>query len=628
MFPKSDFTYTEKKDIGSFVTKLCYVVILLLSVLACVKTIFVSLDIDESYAIAVGYRLATGDRFFKDLWEAHQLGGFFIAPFLRFFLMMTGSTSYIVVYARILGTLFHLGIGLYLYFTLKDRFSREIRLLLFFIHLNFLPKWVQIPEFELQQYWFILLQFLFLYRFFMRKHGKRRYLVLAGFMIFLQMFSYPTLILLYPYIALCIWCFDKKNKKSIRNCIVDILCFTLGALIPGLIFIGYLFSYMSLADFQRYVSYMFQDESHTLVSTSDKWKIFFADFCQILKDSVWAILIAVFLLLLRCVVQNRKKEKNGIQNKSSQNRGEKNYSVMENAIYMFVCTVAMLLSLEQVYGCLFGNENQFYMLWRFFIIACMGFLLLWVKRDRLNCVISCFAIVPGFLVLLSVMIMTNMDINTSMAKMFISVLGVFLILASWVQDCETEDIVRRESALQVSGPENKESWKKWWLLRGTMFAFLLGLLVCKLILMRVSGCLEITVLAPLDKIELGPAAGIYMVEDTATVLKEDYQVLTDILTGEDKLLYVGSENIVYLWTDAQVSTPSTQGTNAYNEMFPQYFAEFPEKMPTVIAVDKELGVNPVYYNSPQNHILYEWIEEDFGYTEKMETGYMTLYLNR
>ena len=189
--------------------------------------------------------------------------------------------------------------------------------------------------------------------------------------------------------------------------------------------------------------------------------------------------------------------------------------------------------------------------------------------------------------------------------MFISVLGVFLILASWVQDCE-----------------------KLWLLRGTMFAFLLGLLVCKLILMRVSGCLEITVLAPLDKIELGPAAGIYMVEDTATVLKEDYQVLTDILTGEDKLLYVGSENIVYLWTDAQVSTPSTQGTNAYNEMFPQYFAEFPEKMPTVIAVDKELGVNPVYYNSPQNHILYEWIEEDFGYTEKMETGYMTLYLNR
>ena len=143
MFPKSDFTYTEKKDIGSFVTKLCYVVILLLSVLACIKTIFVSLDIDESYAIAVGYRLATGDRFFKDLWEAHQLGGFFIAPFLRLFLMITGSTSYMVIYARVLGTVIHLGIGIYLYESLKHHFSKAFCLLLFFIHLNFLPKWVQ-----------------------------------------------------------------------------------------------------------------------------------------------------------------------------------------------------------------------------------------------------------------------------------------------------------------------------------------------------------------------------------------------------------------------------------------------------------------------------------------------------
>ena len=33
-------------------------VLLVLSVLAAIKTIFVSLDIDESYALAVGYRLA------------------------------------------------------------------------------------------------------------------------------------------------------------------------------------------------------------------------------------------------------------------------------------------------------------------------------------------------------------------------------------------------------------------------------------------------------------------------------------------------------------------------------------------------------------------------------------------
>ena len=155
-----------------------------------------------------------------------------------------------------------------------------------------------------------------------------------------------------------------------------------------------------------------------------------------------------------------------------------------------------------------------------------------------------------------------------------------------------------------------------------------GLLICKLILMRVSGCLEVTVMAPLSKIEEGPAAGIYMLEDTATVLKDDYQVFTQLLTKEDNLLYVGSENIVYLWTDAKVATPSTQGTNAYNEMFIRYFEEFPEKMPTVIAVDKELGENPVYYNSPQNHILFDWIDKKYGYTEMLESNYLTLYVKR
>ena len=595
MFPKSDFTYTEKKNIGSFVTRLCYAVIFLLSVLACIKTIFISLDIDESYAIAVGYRLATGDRFFKDLWEAHQLGGFFIAPFLRLFLMITGSTSYMVIYARVLGTVIHLGIGIYLYESLKHHFSKAFCLLLFFIHLNFLPKWVQIPEFEVQQYWFILLEFLFLYRFFMSEYQKRRYLVLSGFMILLQMFSYPTLILLYPFMGIFIWMINQKDGKARKLNFLDLLYFTLGALVPGMLFVAYLCTYMSISDFQKYLSYMFRDESHTLVSTSDKWKIFLADFCQIWKDGIGTIIIAGVITGVCFLFYRRKNAQKRHANTMVNDFGWK------DAGYTFLCSIIFLLSLQQIYGCLLGNENQFYMLWRFFMIGFLGLLLYFVKRDRLISVITCFAVIPGFVVLLSVMIMTNMDINTSMAKMFISVIGVFMILA-----CIKENAYFKTA----------------------LYSVLAGLLICKLILMRVSGCLEVTVMAPLSKIEEGPAAGIYMLEDTATVLKDDYQVFTQLLTKEDNLLYVGSENIVYLWTDAKVATPSTQGTNAYNEMFIRYFEEFPEKMPTVIAVDKELGENPVYYNSPQNHILFDWIDKKYGYTEMLESNYLTLYVKR
>ena len=595
MVLKSDSNDIEKKNTGSFLSKSFQIMILLLSVLACVKTIFISLDIDESYAIAVGYRLATGDRFFKDLWEAHQLGGFFIAPFLRLFLMITGSTSYMVIYARVLGTVIHLGIGIYLYESLKHHFSKAFCLLLFFIHLNFLPKWVQIPEFEVQQYWFILLEFLFLYRFFMAEHQKRRYLVLSGFMILLQMFSYPTLILLYPFMGIFIWMINQKDGKARKLNFLDLLYFTLGALVPGMLFVAYLCTYMSISDFQKYLSYMFRDESHTLVSTSDKWKIFLADFCQIWKDGIGTIIIAGVITGVCFLFYRRKNVQKRHANTMVNDFGWK------DAGYTFLCSIIFLLSLQQIYGCLLGNENQFYMLWRFFMIGFFGLLLYFVKRDRLISVITCFAVIPGFVVLLSVMIMTNMDINTSMAKMFISVIGVFLILA-----CIKENAYFKTA----------------------LYSVLAGLLICKLILMRVSGCLEVTVMAPLSKIEEGPAAGIYMLEDTATVLKDDYQVFTQLLTKEDNLLYVGSENIVYLWTDAKVATPSTQGTNAYNEMFIRYFEEFPEKMPTVIAVDKELGENPVYYNSPQNHILFDWIDKKYGYTEMLESNYLTLYVKR
>ena len=46
-------------------------------VLACllvmVRQIFVGLEIDEVYALSLGFRLVQGDRLFATMWEPHQL---------------------------------------------------------------------------------------------------------------------------------------------------------------------------------------------------------------------------------------------------------------------------------------------------------------------------------------------------------------------------------------------------------------------------------------------------------------------------------------------------------------------------------------------------------------------------
>lgn len=573
----------------NYIEKMLAWAVLLGTLLAAVKSIFISLDIDECYALAVSYRLATGERFFMDLWESHQLGSFFLAPFFKMFLCLTGSTDYVVIFCRILGTIGHALIGFYFYTTIRKRVSGFVGVLLFALHMNFLPKWLTLPEFELQQYWFILLAFAFMYRFFDGLHAdevrKRGYLMAAGVMLVFQMFSYPTLILLYPLYVIGIIVLEHQYRMGCKkDCYLDVLWFTLGALIPGLIFIGYLFSYMSLQEFMTYVSYIFQDESHTLVSTSDKWKIFGADFVKIIKNTIGYVVIAFFLHRL----VGRKCKLFG----------------------QFVPTLIILLSLTQTFGCLFGNQNQFYMIWRFFVIGVCGLYLALQKEDKTAGCILWFAILPGFLTVLSVLIMTNMDINTSIAKMFISVVGCVLLLC--ILPTETNE--KQELFKQNEGA-----------IKFMLLCMLAGLFVCKLVQIRVSGCTETTIMAPLTKIANGPAAGIYMLADEATVLEDDYRELTARLTNEDKLLYIGSENIVYLWTDAAVATPSTQGTNAYNQMFIDYYKVHPDKMPNVIVKDKELGQNPAYYNSPQNTILFDWIEKEFGYTECVETNYMTIY---
>ena len=573
----------------NYIEKMLAWAVLLGTLLAAIKSIFISLDIDECYALAVGYRLATGERFFMDLWESHQLGSFFLAPFFKMFLCLTGSTDYVVIFCRILGTIGHALIGFYFYTTIRKRVSGFVGVLLFALHMNFLPKWLTLPEFELQQYWFILLAFAFMYRFFDGLHAdevrKRGYLMAAGVMLVFQMFSYPTLILLYPLYVIGIIVLEHQYRMGCKkDCYLDVLWFTLGALIPGLIFIGYLFSYMSFQEFMTYVSYIFQDESHTLVSTSDKWKIFGADFVKIIKNTIGYVVIAFFLHRL----VGRKCKLFG----------------------QFVPTLIILLSLAQTFGCLFGNQNQFYMIWRFFVIGVCGLYLALQKEDKTAGCILWFAILPGFLTVLSVLIMTNMDINTSIAKMFISVVGCVLLLC--ILPTETNE--KQELFKQNEGA-----------IKFMLLCMLAGLFVCKLVQIRVSGCTETTVMAPLTKIANGPATGIYMLADEATVLEDDYRELTARLTKEDKLLYIGSENIVYLWTDAAVATPSTQGTNAYNQMFIDYYKVHPDKMPNVIVKDKELGQNPAYYNSTQNTILFDWIEKEFGYTECVETNYMTIY---
>lgn len=89
----------------------CLAVFVIATILGIVKTIFISSDIDEAYAVAQAYRLLKGDRLFLDMWEPHQLSAYLPAIFMKVYMLLTGTTDYIVIWLRIVGTLIQLLLG-------------------------------------------------------------------------------------------------------------------------------------------------------------------------------------------------------------------------------------------------------------------------------------------------------------------------------------------------------------------------------------------------------------------------------------------------------------------------------------------------------------------------------------
>ena len=87
----------EKRVKG--VVKAIEVLLAVLTVLAFAKSIWISLDMDESYAVALGYRMARGDMLVRDMWEPHQFSGFLAALFTGPYLLLRGgNTDYLVIY--------------------------------------------------------------------------------------------------------------------------------------------------------------------------------------------------------------------------------------------------------------------------------------------------------------------------------------------------------------------------------------------------------------------------------------------------------------------------------------------------------------------------------------------------
>ena len=126
----------------------------LLALAALVRTMFLGLEIDEEYALSLGFRLVRGDRLFYSMWEPHQLAALPPALLIGLFTAVAGTTTGVLLFVRGAVLAVKLALAVWFYRSLRVALGGRCAYLLALAVLAFTPKWFLGPDYVSQQFHF------------------------------------------------------------------------------------------------------------------------------------------------------------------------------------------------------------------------------------------------------------------------------------------------------------------------------------------------------------------------------------------------------------------------------------------------------------------------------------------
>lgn len=536
------------REWGRFFSRM---VLIGLSALATIKVIFFFIDIDEQYAVAMAYRMASGDRMFIEMWEPHQTSGFLAAILIKIFMLITGGVDGVVIYLRMAGVFFQGLVSLFLYTTMKKFCSEDTAFIAAVFYYNTLPKYNQQVEFANMLMWFSMLMFLCFIRFFMEEKGKRIYLVLAGVSTALLVLSYPTCLLAVFPVCFGIWHMSVGRDKWIN---VGGYLGTCGLCGAG--WIIYFLSHMTLKDFIYGVSQMLTDGSHsdTIVQKLNEYRdnlisIFpYVAIAFVLALVVWGICRKFF---------NKKF----------------NFLLM----FLFIAMAEQLLrwlSVGSYWSVPYIKFPHFF----YYILLAVG-ICRYKKREmygidkdnRAYQAMFWFGSITALWILAAGLLASNTRFYESNEYMMIGFVAAIAYL-------EYE----------------REHTKVWWLLivltlfgvavfrKGYLMAYMYG---------------TDTVFVTKQKAIDGPLAGVYCRYLDGYDYNMRESMIEQYVPKGSTVMYVGVDNLIYLQGEYKISNFSTISTPHIDERLFEYWERYSEKYPEYIIWD--LGVPYEYRPSAE-----------------------------
>lgn len=535
---------------------------------------------DETFYISTTHRFFTGDSIFYNEWFPTQLSSLCLLPFHALFVFISGGTTGIVLYFRILYVFFETICAYTTYYVIKKHHSAFIAtaammFVMFYSHLN-----IATLSYYTMSVLFFLLTMLFIYDVLKSEcTNNNKELILAGFCFAISVLNLPTLVIVYfllVFLLAVTLIVRKISSINVYNTVYDkinpvrifVISF-IGIVIPASIFAIYTLLTVKITDFINAIPYVLSDDEHELSAIYPIKKMYLSlneSYMQIAKICYLLIAISVifFLLEISFSILNSRANSNNITKLIK----DKSYVIEsmfnKSRIILFIADVCMFVA------CLYKSYSHTG--YTQTALMLFGLVLFLISKER-NYKAFVMFYISGLTFSLVYSYSSNGMLYVLSIGHFIASIGCLLIISDFTKQDENNKLIK----------------------------YIPAAIVC--ICVIITATLRITNIYRDDKLEKlnsmidkGPGALIYTNEDHLEKYNNVYNTITEkcqsnSYNSENKTLLVSNLlPYAYLLTDLKVAAPTVWRNPMGSERLKEYYEVIPERIPDIIfKVNEEYG---------------------------------------
>lgn len=564
--------------------------LILLAAASVVKTLFVGLEIDEEYALSLGWRLIQGDTLFYTMWEPHQLSALADAALMWPYWAITGTTTGILLYMRIVTLVLKALLSIWFYRTMRRTLTPRTAFLTALALFVYTPKWFLAPDYISQQFHFTLAAFLCFYGYYADGCKKLWRLVPGGIFLSLSVLAFPQSAFAAPVYLIGMFLLGRRaGEKRVLGLPAGILVTFLTCLACAGIFLVYVLQDMSLRTLIARATLILNDPQYDF-TFAERLALLgsqAADVGKFLAKPGGVALAVVGAGIARDIYLR-------------QERPIRNIRYWLNILFALFSAATVLLCLARALRDSSLDERYFCP-----VLVIAGIWFFRSGRGTAREGLFWLGYLPGVAAYLFILRSTLLGFSAT-----------FMYL-TWPAVCAVLAL-----ALQTRAAENGETdpctpyaldadWAD-----GILLSLLSFLVVCRAFLVLTTGWKPANVLdTELTYLSDGPAAGTWADTETADMYYALERAL-DPCAGKKVLLSTGDvHGLAFLMADGTLETAqaSVISSTDSDSRFANYYLELPEKEPDVI----------IYNDDCVRDLdeFHQWLEENFTITDRQAVQY-------